>query len=132
MFEAILARLGFQALGASAKWIGLAVLISALNAAAGLGFWRGMARIDTMEARARSTAISEVNAAWSAKIEKQNREIAERHAAEIKAQAEASARVAAENDALKSTIDELEKRNAALPNGDRIGLDAARSGLLIP
>lgn len=131
MFGAILARLGFQVLGASAKWIALAVLLSALNAAAGLGFWRGMARIDKMEARARAAAITETNAAWSAKIEKQNREIAERHAAEIKAQAEASARVAAENDALKSTIDDLEKRNAALPNGDRIGLDAARSGLLI-
>lgn len=132
MFETILARLGFQALGASAKWIALAVLLSALNAAAGIGFWRGMACIDAMEARARSTAIAETNASWSAKIEKQNREIAERHAAEIKAQAEASARVAAENDALKSTIEDMEKRNAALPHGDRPGLDAARSGLLIP
>lgn len=131
MIAAILARMGFQALGASTKWIALAVLLSALNAAAGLGFWRGMALIDDMEARTRSTAISEVNAAWSAKIEKQNREIADRHAAEIKEQAAASARVAAENDVLKSTIDELEKRNAALPNGDRIGLDAARSGLLV-
>lgn len=131
MFGFIPARIGFQALGASAKWIALVVLISALNAAAGVGFWRGMARIDTMEARARSTAITETNAAWSAKIEKQNREIAERHAAEIKAQAEASARVAAENDALKSTIEDLEKRNAALPNGDRIGLDAARRRLLV-
>lgn len=103
---------------------GLALLI-------GFVFWRGMVALDSMEERARSSAIAERDAHWRAETERLNREVLERQIARERAAAAESARLAAEADTLRSTIADLEKKNAALPNGDRECLDDARRRLLV-
>lgn len=80
------------------------------------------------EAAARGKALSD--AEWNAKIEKANAEankrIADQASAVIQIQADAADRV----NAASQELEELRKRNAALPHGGDIGLSADRVRLL--
>lgn len=79
-------------------------------------------------AAANATALSD--AKWSAKIEKANAEankaIADQAQATIQIQTDAADRV----NAASQQLEELRKRNAALPDGSSIGLSADRVRLL--
>jgi len=80
------------------------------------------------DAASRGKALSD--AEWSAKIEKANAEankrIAEQASAVIQIQADAADRV----NAASQQLEELRKRNAALPDGGDIGLSADRGRML--
>lgn len=86
---------------------------------------------DRRMAAVRATAIAERDARWTAQIEKANREARERQITREQEAARESARLTAEAESLRSTIADLEARNAALPNGDRECLDDTRRRLLI-
>lgn len=101
-----------------------------LLALAGLGFWRGMAAIESAQQRAVTVAIEGRDSHWRAEIAKSNAEAANARAAQAILVADAAAKQAhAEADA-KAAYDELEKKNAALPVNPECGLSAERGGLL--
>ncbi|TBE72411.1 hypothetical protein ELH03_17405 [Rhizobium beringeri] len=80
------------------------------------------------EAAARSKALSD--AEWSAKIEKANAEANRRIADQAKAVIDIQADAADRVNAASQQLEELRKRNAALPHGGDVGLTADRVRLL--
>ena len=126
ILEAIAGRLGIK-LG---KGVIIALGFAALLAIAGLSFWRGMAAIDSLVETARTSAIAERDAHWRAEIATSNAAVeAERHR-QAEAALVADQATRAELEALQKQLIDLEARNAALPNGDRCGLDRGRVRLL--
>ena len=126
MLEAVAGRLGLKV----GKGVALALALAALLATAGLAFWRGMARIDGLVETARASAIAERDAHWRAEIEHSNTLVeAERHR-QAEAATVADQATRAEIDSLQKQLLELEARNAALPGGDRCGIDRDRIRLL--
>ncbi|MGX1786825.1 hypothetical protein ACWIGM_08820 [Bosea sp. NPDC055332] len=108
----------------------IALAVALLLALAGLGFWRGMAAIDSAQRRAVAVAVEGRDAHWRAEIAKSNAEVANARATQAILVANAAAKQArAEADA-KAAYDELEKKNAALPVNPECGLSAERGGLL--
>lgn len=108
----------------------IALAAALLLALAGLGFWRGMAAIETAQSRAVAVAIEGRDAHWRAEIAESNAQVANARAAQAILVADAAAKQArAEADA-KAAYDELEKKNAALPVNPECGLSAERGGLL--
>lgn len=110
----------------------LAILFAglALPALAALSFWRGMAAIDALEARAAETARAERDAHWRGEIAASNAAVAEAKAAQAVAAMTAEAAIRAAETRLQTELNELETRNAALPDGDRRGLGRDRVRLL--
>ncbi|HEV2556824.1 MAG TPA: hypothetical protein VGV17_23990 [Bosea sp. (in: a-proteobacteria)] len=110
----------------------LAVLFAglALLALAAFGFWRGMAAIDALEARAAAAAKAERDAHWRAEIAASNAAVAEAKAAQAVAAMTAEAAIRAAEAQFQTELNELETRNAALPDGDRRGLGRDRVRLL--
>lgn len=126
MLETLIARLGLKAgLNLSRAFVALALL-----ALAALGFWRGIATIKGMVSEARTAAIMERDAHWTAEIEKSNAETALRQLQDQHIAQQRSAVAEAEITGLKATLSELEKSNVALPNGARCGLGRDRVRLL--
>ncbi|WP_081295565.1 hypothetical protein [Rhizobium leguminosarum] len=67
---------------------------------------------------------------WTAKIEKANAEANQKIADQAKAVIEIQADAAGRVNAASQQLEELRKRNAALPDGNAIGLSRDRVGLL--
>lgn len=130
MFEAVLALLGIKDGTKLGRGVVLALLVAALFAAGGLGFWRGMATIERMVETARTEALAARDAHWKAEIEKSNaaveKSIAENAIAAAKTSAEAEKTISG----LRAALAELEAKNVTLPNGNAGGLDRARVQLL--
>ncbi|UWU13255.1 hypothetical protein N2599_13990 [Rhizobium sullae] len=110
----------------------LAIALAAgalLLAAAGVGYLT-VREIGAITEDAASAAKQLSDATWTAKIEKANAEanqkIADQAKAVIQIQADAADRV----NAASQQLEEVRKRNAALPHGDDIGLSAERVRLL--
>jgi hypothetical protein len=110
----------------------LAILFAglALLALAAFGFWRGLAAIDALEARAAAEARAERDAHWRAEIAASNAAVAEARAAQAVAAMTAEAAIRAAEDRFETELKALETRNAELPNGDRVGLGRDRVRLL--
>ncbi|MBX4897446.1 hypothetical protein [Rhizobium bangladeshense] len=108
--------------------IGLAALAFVL-VIAGL-IYGSVREIRSMVNEAASSAKALSDQTWAAKIEKANAEankrIADQASAVIQIQADAADRV----NAASQELEELRKRNAALPHGGDIGLSADRVRLL--
>jgi len=102
----------------------------ALLALAAFGFWRGMAAIDALEARAAASARSERDAHWRAEIAASNAAVANARAEQAVAALAAEAAIRAAETRLQTELNELETRNAALPDGDRRGIGRDRVRLL--
>ncbi len=117
---------------ATRYWKPLAILFArlALLAASALGFWRGMAAIDALEARAAASARSERDAHWRAEIAASNAAVANARAEQAVAALAAEAAVRAAETRLQTELNELETRNAALPDGDSRGIGRDRVRLL--
>ncbi|MBB4574376.1 hypothetical protein [Rhizobium lentis] len=107
---------------------GLAALLLVL-ALAGV-VWLSIREIRAMVDAAAASAKALSDAEWSARIEKANAEankkIAEQATATLQIQADAADRV----NAASQQLEELRKRNAALPDGDAIGLSRDRVRML--
>lgn len=107
-----------------------ALVVVAVLAIAGLGFWRGMAAIDAAQERAVAAAVLAERNHWTAQIaasnavaEKERADMAERLSAANTERAEA---VRQAGDA----YEKLRKKNEELPGGDGCGLSPDRGGLL--
>lgn len=81
-------------------------------------------------ARAVALAISERDSHWRSEIERGNREALERQVHREQEAARASAAADATISALQQSLAEIEARNAALPNANRVGLSRDRVRLL--
>lgn len=107
-----------------------AIIVGGLLALAGLGFWRGLSKIDAMVAHAATAAKTERDAHWQAEIAKSNQAVAEARTEQALRSVALQAAVAAADDRARAAEDLLEKRNAELPAGPSCGLDRARGRLL--
>ncbi|CAD7055373.1 hypothetical protein RHAB21_00705 [Pseudorhizobium halotolerans] len=107
----------------------LIVISLMLLAAAFLG-WLALHTVDGMVDDARLSAIAERDAHWKGEIAEANTKAALAEAAQansaLRIQAEATAKIRAAEEKLT----ELEKENAALPDGAACGLDHGRVRLL--
>ncbi|QLP96172.1 MAG: hypothetical protein HZY79_00490 [Rhodoblastus sp.] len=81
-------------------------------------------------AQAREDARSACDARWRAEIEKSNAQAARDKAAQSEVAARTRAQAEAEIAALKSALTDMETKNAALPHGDRCGLERGRVRIL--
>ena len=124
--EAVAGRLGLKV----GKGIVIAVALATLLAIAGLAFWRGMAAIDSLVEEARVAAIAGRDAHWRSEIERSNAEVQKVRADQLQASIDIQMRAAGEIDRLQTALTDLEIRNAALPGGDRCGIDRDRIRLL--
>ena len=106
------------------------VAIAGLSALAGAGFWRGMARIEAMTLAAADGARKERDAHWSAEIEKSNSAVARVHAEQAARVVTLESEIASAEARSVSLENELERKNAELPNAAVCGLDAGRWRLL--
>lgn len=130
MLELVAARLGLKL---SSRVFGLAIIgmsMAVLVMLAGLGFQRGMAKISGMIDTARAAALAERDAHWRAEIAASNVVAEAERRRLVEAAAAADARAAGELAAVQKQLNELEIRNAALPDGDRCGLGRDRVRLL--
>lgn len=103
--------------------LGIVLVISGL-------IYGSVHEIRSMVKEAAANAKSLADQTWTARIEKANAEankkIADQATAVIQIQADAADRV----NAASQQLEELRKRNAALPDGGAIGLSAGRVRLL--
>ncbi|CAN5129145.1 hypothetical protein BH10PSE8_BH10PSE8_00910 [soil metagenome] len=107
-----------------------AIAVIALLALAGLGFWRGMVAIDAMELRAATTARAERDAHWRAEIATSNALVEKARADQAVAAMAADAAIREAQSRFQAELKDLEKRNAELPHGDRVGIGRDRVRLL--
>ncbi|OCP17452.1 MULTISPECIES: hypothetical protein [unclassified Ensifer] len=106
-------------------------VIAGLLFVAGFGLWAFAAsQTNRLAERVRAEARAERDSHWTAEIERANAHAARR----IADQAREALRVeSVTNERIRAAEQkqvELEKKNAALPNGDRCGLDRDRVRLL--
>ncbi len=80
--------------------------------------------------RAATTAREERDAHWKGEIAKANAAVAQAEARQAREAVAINQSAADEISRLKNSLAEMETKNAALPNGDRCGLDAGRVRLL--
>lgn len=126
ILETIAGRLGFK----MGKGVAFALAFVALVAVACLAFWRGVVAIDGLERRARDAAIAERDAHWQAEIATSNAAAEAERRKLLEQAAAADRRAAAELADLQKQLNDLEARNAALPNGTDRGLGRDRVRLL--
>lgn len=112
------------------KPVVIALAVAGLLALAGAGFWRGMARIEAMTLAAADGARKERDAHWSAEIEKSNAAVARVHAEQAARVVALESEIASAEARSVSLENELERKNAELPNAAVCGLDAGRWRLL--
>lgn len=112
------------------KPVVIALAIAGLLALAGAAFWRGMARIEAMTLAAADGARKERDAHWSAEIEKSNAAVARVHAEQAARVVALESEIASAEARSVSLENELERKNAELPNAAVCGLDAGRWRLL--
>ena len=114
------------------KPVAVVLAIGILFALGGLGFWRGTARLDSMQDKAVAVAVAGRDAHWKAELEKSNRLASEATAAGAVRAAQAEAREAIAQLAAKDAEHQLETLNASLPNPGACSLDRDRWRLLNP
>ncbi|TWC85640.1 hypothetical protein FB593_102492 [Rhizobium sp. SJZ105] len=106
------------------------IIAAALLAAAAFLGWLTITTVNGMVERAVAMKASERDAKWKSDIETANTKAANAEAAQaryaIELERDASIRIAA----LNVNKEQLEKQNAALPNGDACGLGRDRVRLL--
>jgi len=107
------------ALGAGALLLG----------AAGLGYLAAAKLETTLQAVAQEVR-EERDAHWQLEIQKANAAVASAQAEQAKAVLDIQADAADRVNAASQQLEEVRKRNAALPHGDDIGLTADRVSLL--
>lgn len=78
----------------------------------------------------RMDATAVERARWEASLAESNKAVMASHLAAERAARIASEQSADEMAALRKTLEDLEKANAAAPNADHCGLSSPRSGLL--
>lgn len=130
MIETLIARFGIQAGLKLSRGVVIALVIGALYAAGGLGFWRGMKTIERMQTTAAERATRQAEAEFKAAIEASNAMVEKLRAAQAIEAAKVSAAAEQEISGLRARLSDMEKANAALPNGAAGGLDRARVRLL--
>lgn len=101
-----------------------------LLALAGLGFGRGVSKIDAMVTQAATSARVERDTHWKAEIAASNQRTAEAQAAQAIRTANLEAATSEATSRATAAEHLLEKRNAELPAGPSCGLDRARGRLL--
>lgn len=126
MIAALLARFGFKLSRAAAVWLTVAVML----AIAGLGAWGTAATFAGIVSDARQHAADSRDAVWKAEIARANAEAERDKAIQRAAAAAAETRATSEITALKQSLNQMEQRNAALPDGARRGLGRDRVRLL--
>lgn len=112
------------------KPIALGLLILLLLAATAFAVRSGINTIHGMVETARKEAIAERDAFWEGEIAKSNAKAAAAQAEQALKVAGLEAALSAARIDTQAQLDRLEKDDAALPDGDAVGLDAARVRLL--
>lgn len=112
------------------KPIALGVAILALVVAGAFAVKSGINTINGMVAAARQQAIAERDAFWEGEIAKSNAKAAAAQVEQALKVAGLEAALSAAQIDTQAQLDRLEKDDAALPDGDAVGLDAARVRLL--
>lgn len=107
----------------------LLIVLLLMLAAAFLG-WLTIRTVNGMVDDAVARTVSERNAFWTAAIEAANTKVAEAEAQQARRALDLERDTNAKLDALRIQNQELEIRNASLPNGDRCGLGRDRVRLL--
>lgn len=92
--------------------------------------WLALSTVDGMVERAVAAKAAERDAICQAEIETANTKVAQTEAAQIRLVLDLEHATSAQIAALKTENEELEKQNAALPNGDACGLGRDRIRLL--
>jgi predicted PurR-regulated permease PerM len=109
---------------------GIVIGVLAIIALVALFGWLTVREVRSMVDQAAQTATESADAKWTAKIEKSNAEanarIADQAKAALQIEADANQRI----NAASQELEELRKRNAALPHGGDVGLTADRVRLL--
>lgn len=122
MIELLLGRIGR---------FGLVLLtVAGLASLAGLGAWRAMAIIAQLVTTARDEANIARDAHWRAEIALSNARVAEARLTQITVSQQLESAAAAEITRLKQEVNELEARNAAIPENSNCGLGSDRVRLL--
>lgn len=112
------------------KPIALGLVVLALVVAGAFAVKSGINTVHEMVAAARQQAIAERDAFWRGKIAESNAQAAAAQAEQALKVAGLEAALSAAQIDTQAQLDRLEKDDAALPDGDAIGLDAARVRLL--
>jgi flagellar motility protein MotE (MotC chaperone) len=86
--------------------------------------------VDDFIDKVRSEKADERDAYWTARIEKMNANAANTQAAQVRETMRIETNAATTIAGLEANLKDLEKKNAALPNGTRGGLDRDRVRLL--
>lgn len=103
------------------------LLMSCLAAFLG---WLALSTVDGMVERAVATKAAERDAICRAEVETANTKVAKAEAEQVRLVLDLERSTSARIAALKTENEELEKQNAALPNGDACGLGRDRVRLL--
>lgn len=106
------------------------LIVAGLAALAGLGAWRAMAIIKHMVVAARDQANIARDAHWRAEIALANAAVAEARLTQMAASQRLDSEATAEIARLKKTVNDLEARNAAIPENSNCGLGGDRVRLL--
>lgn len=106
------------------------LIVAGLASLAGLGAWRAMAIVDRMVAAARDEANIARDAHWRAEIALSNAVVAEARLTQMAASQRLDSEATAEIARLKKTVNDLEARNAAIPENSNCGLASDRVRLL--
>lgn len=107
----------------------LIIVLLLILAALFLG-WLTIKTVNGMIDDAVTRTVSERNAFWTAGIEAANKKAADAQAQQARYALDLERNTTAKLDALRTRKDELETRNATLPNGGDCGLGRDRVGLL--
>ena len=131
MFTALLARLGFEAAAPVVRTFArpltyLAAGLAFLAGAYTLKTWdeNRFAALNKARDREQRLAIEARDLHWAGEIEKGNRLVAERHAADLAAAARDAEALRQTNGDLFAAFTEMEKRHAQKPGGATTCLDA--------
>lgn len=115
-------------------WLTKAVVPVIILAALALGgvflVLKVISTVDGIRSTARQEGISERDSYWTAQVEKSNALAAQAEAAQARETLRINNETAKVIADLQSNITTLRKANAALPNGNAVGLDRARVQLL--
>jgi hypothetical protein len=110
--------------------IGVALAALALIALVTLFGWLTLREVRSMVDEAAKTATAAADAKWTAEIERSNAaanaKVAEQAKAALAIEADANERI----NAASQELEEMRKRNAALPGADAIGLSRDRVRML--
>ncbi|EXL08205.1 hypothetical protein BG46_01365 [Brucella anthropi] len=108
----------------------VALLFSALLAAAGLGGWRAASILQAMIEDRVEAAETARDAHWQSAIDAANAAAAQNIIAQLRASVAADLAAREEIQRLKSEVSQLETQNEELPDSDGSGIGADRSRLL--